>query len=127
MGIVECSARWRGMKRPVSRPRTITVAQRGQIVQRVIVDGWTSAKAAATFGVPQRLVDAWVADFRQHGMASLRHRPGMTVAAEIVQLTVSRPARSLLRKISGGVRRLFAVAAPVHPVPLRRSNKDGPR
>jgi len=64
-------ARSRGMKNPDFRRRTISVAQRGQIVQRVIVDHWTSDEAAA-FGVRRRLVDVWVADFRRHGMASLR-------------------------------------------------------
>ena len=79
-------ARWRGMKKRSTEPVVLTPAQRGQIVQRVIVDGWTSAEAAAAVGVPERLVDAWVADYRRHGMASLRHVPRKTVAAEILRL-----------------------------------------
>jgi hypothetical protein len=111
--------------RPVPRP-TITIAQRGGIIQRVIVD-WTSAQAAAAFGVPKRLVDVWVADFRKNGMASLRQKPGQTIAAELVQLVLSRPVRAISRKISSGLRRRFVSEPAVQPLPLRRTNKDGPR
>ena len=69
--------------------RTITRAQRGQIVQRVIVDGWTSAEAAAAFGVPE-------AACRRSGSpisAGMAWRvfariPARTIAAEMVQLAV---------------------------------------
>jgi hypothetical protein len=115
------------MKNPPFRRRTITVAQRGQIIQRVIVDGWTCAAAAASFGVPTRLVEVWLADFRRNGMASLRSEPGKTIAGEVVQLMVSRPARAAVRKISIGLRRFFATDPLVQPLPLCRSNKDGPR
>jgi hypothetical protein len=111
---------------PIPRP-TITIAQRGGIIQRVIVDGWTSAEAAAAFGVPKRLVDVWVADFRKNGMASLRQEPGQTIAAELVQLMLSRPVRAIWRKISVGLRRSFVNEPAVQPLPLRRTNKAGPR
>ncbi len=70
--------RWRIMKSLSSPPLTLSPAQRGQIVQRILVDGWTVADAAAAAGVPERLVAAWVSDYRRHGMASLRHRRGRT-------------------------------------------------
>ena len=86
--------------------RTISVAQRGQIVQRVIVDGWTSIEVAAAFGVPRRTWSSvWVTDFRRHGMASLRQDPGRTIAvgdhplygmasgAGDVAQTLDRPSR----------------------------------
>jgi transposase-like protein len=115
------------MKNHPSQRSAITAAQRGQIIQRVIVDGWTSAAAASSFGVSKRLVDIWVADFRRNGMASLRREPGRTAAATILQLTVARPLRAILRKMSSGLRRPFAVEPIVQPLPLRRSNEDGPR
>jgi transposase-like protein len=107
---------------PLYRP-AISIAQRGQIVQRVIVDGWTSAAVASSFGVPKRLVDVWVADFRRNGMASLRREPGRTIASTILQLTV---VRTVFRKMSIGLRRPLAIEPIVQTLPLRRSNKDGP-
>ena len=44
-----------------------TAAQRGQIVQRVLVDGWSAAQAAAAFGVSEWRVVQWVAAYRRHG------------------------------------------------------------
>jgi len=121
-------ARSRVMKNnPALRRRTISIVQQGQIIQRVIVDGWTSDEVAAAFGVHRRLVDVWVADFRRYGMASLRQDAGRTIAAEMIQLTVWRPARAMLRKLLIGLRRSLAAEPLVEPLPLRRSNKDSPR
>lgn len=50
----------------------MAAAQRGHIVQRVLVDGWTAQRAAGTFGIDEKLVTRWVAAYRRHGMASLR-------------------------------------------------------
>jgi transposase-like protein len=111
------------MKNTESRRRIISVAQRGQIVQRVIVDGWTSTEAAAAFGVPRRIVEVWVTDFRRHGMASLRQDPGRTLAAEMIRSTVWHPVRAMWRKVLGSL----APEPLVQPLPLRHSNKDGPR
>ena len=63
----------------------ISIAQKAQIIQRVLVDGWTTPKAAATFGFPEQLIGHWVADYRRHGMASLRYEPSKTLAAEFVK------------------------------------------
>jgi transposase-like protein len=98
----------RGMKRSAKRRHAIGAAQRGQIVQRVIVDGWTIARTAAQFEVPPRLVKIWVADYRRYGMSSLRRAPRRTVAAEIVTLLLLRPLASLLRCLSYGRPRFFA-------------------
>jgi transposase-like protein len=115
------------MKNTQLRRPPISVAQRGQIVQRVIVDGWTSAEAAAAFSVPRRIVEVWVSDFRRHGMASLRQDPGRTIAAEMIRYTVWRPVRVMWRKLSIGFHGSLTPEPLVQPLPLRQSNKDGPR
>jgi hypothetical protein len=114
--------RWRSMKGVSVHPSTLTAAQRGQIVQRVIVDGWTIADAADAARLPDRLVAAWVVDYQRHGMASLRHRPGKTVAAEYIRRRFLRPARLLNRGMAIGMRWLFASQRP--PSPIRRSQDD---
>ena len=116
-------ARWRGMKKRSTEPVVLTPAQRGQIVQRVIVDGWTSAEAAAAVGVPERLVDAWVADYRRHGMASLRHVPRKTVAAEILRLWLGRPVRAVSRRLPPTCAD-FLRATTDEASPLDRLNDD---
>jgi hypothetical protein len=113
------------MKNTSTRTRAITAARRALIIQRVIVDGWTSGKAACTFDVPERLIDAWVVEYRRHGMASLRGGPSRTPAAKIVQLTVSRPIQASFRGISIRLRRFFVKDPLVQPLPLRRSGDDG--
>jgi transposase-like protein len=99
----------------------LTIAQRAQIIQRVLVDGWTIAEVATSYGVPKRLVDSWVADFRKSGMSSLRHQPGQTIATEI-----ARSLRTALRRISIGIRRSSTVAPVVEPLPMRQLNRDRP-
>lgn len=101
--------------------RILTRAQRGQLIQRIIVDGWSCAEAAAACRVEERLVAAWVADYRRHGMASLRRAPKETVAGGIVQLRVSRPVQSLLRCVLDAVRRPFLRGATVRPAPPWRA------
>lgn len=60
------------MSRVRASRRQITAAERGQIVQRILVDGWSAAEAAVAFRVGERQVARWVAAYRRHGMASLR-------------------------------------------------------
>jgi len=115
------------MKTISIHPRTITTTQRALLIQRIIVDEWTIDKAAATFDVPEWLIAAWVADYRRHGMASLRDAASRTLGAEFFQLTVSRPIKVAFRKIWHGLRNPLVAAAAAQPLPLRRSNKDGPR
>jgi transposase-like protein len=107
-----------------AKGRTVTGARRGQIVQRVIVDGWTSKEAAAAFDVEPRLVAAWVADYRRHGMASLRQTPKNTVAGEIIRLRVSLPVRLALSRSFWTLRRWLAGDASAHLSPRRRSQDD---
>jgi transposase-like protein len=60
------------MIRPRAKKRRITAAQRGTIVQRVLVDGWSIEQAAATYGIAERHIAGWVTAYRRRGMASLR-------------------------------------------------------
>jgi Helix-turn-helix domain len=113
--------RWRGMKARSPQPHTLTPAQRGQIVQRVIVDGWSTAAVAHAANVPERLVVAWVADFRRHGMASLRHKPGKTVAG---RRRVFHWTRRFALMMANGLRWLFLPNRPLSPSPIRRSQDD---
>jgi hypothetical protein len=118
-------ARWHVMKnRSAKSVALITPAQRGQIIQRILVEGWTSAEAAAVISVPERLVDAWVADYRRYGMASLRYVPRKTVAAEILRLWLGRPVRAVSWAISSLPLRPTVRELPPSPSPLRRSNDD---
>lgn len=60
------------MDKPRSKTRSVPAAQRGYIIQRVLVEGWTVRQAAESLGVTERRVNAWIADYRRNGMASLR-------------------------------------------------------
>ena len=112
------------MKRPSTQPRTITMARRALIVQRVLVDGWTTTRAASAFGVSKRLVDVWVADYRRHGMMSLRRSAGETLAFEIVQLTILQPFRELLCGFVASIRRPFQRNRVPELLALHRSNEE---
>ena len=109
-----------------ARPQIITPVQRALIIQRVIVDRWTIDRVAATFGVPERLVARWIVDYRRNGMASLHDAPSRTLTAEIVQVAIWRPVKTI-RKIWQVAWNTFIRDAAVQPLPLRRSSKDGPR
>jgi hypothetical protein len=61
----------REMKKSVQK-RDLAAAQRGLIVQRVLVDGWTPEEAGLPFGIDERRVARWVAAYRRHGMTALR-------------------------------------------------------
>jgi hypothetical protein len=115
------------MKSISARLQTITTARRALIIQRVIVDDWTIDKAAATFGVPEHAVAAWVLDYRRRGMASLRSGSSHTLTAELAQGMISRPLRAVFRRIWLGLQKVAAVDAAVQPSPLRQSNQDGQR
>ena len=101
-------------------PQLMTAARRALIVQRVLVNGWTSAEAAAAFDVSERQVDMWVADFRRSGMASLHGAPCKTLAARIVRLTVLLPLRAISSGIARTLRPLLMRKHPPRPLPLQR-------
>jgi leucine-zipper of insertion element IS481 len=110
------------MKDTSSQSRIVTPAQRALIIQRVIVDSWSTEAAATAFGLPERLVELWVTDFRRHGMASLRHDP-----RKIVRLAVPPLLRAVFRRVASSLRRVSAVDPLPQPSPLRRLPKDGRR
>ena len=113
------------MKTTSVHPRTITTAKRALIIQRVIVDGWTIDTAAVHFDMPERLIAAWVTDYRRYGMASLRDPSTPTVGSEFIH-TILRWMKAASRKIWYGLRKPFVIDAPAQPVPMRRSTKEGP-
>jgi transposase-like protein len=98
----------------------LTAARRGQIVQRVVLDGWSPAQAAAAFGVGERQVARWVAAFRRRGMASLRDGNDAALA----------PYRWAWR-LRGLVRRLFVTRGHGEPaeilIPQRRGGDSSAR
>ena len=112
------------MKSASLQLRTIPLARRGLIIQRVLVDSWTSAEAAAAFDVSERQVDTWVAEFRRYGMKSLRRIPSKMLSAEIVHLTISRPVWGMASRIASGLRRLFLRERLPQPLPLQRFYDD---
>ena len=107
-----------------NQSRAITTARRALIVQRVLVDGWSSAEAAAAVGVSERLVDVWVTDYRRHGMTSLRHPVGESLAGEFVQRTISQPVRALASRIGTGLRRFFRRDRAPERLTLGRLNDE---
>ena len=108
------------MTTPSTERRAITAAQRGQIVQRVLVDGWNAARAAAAFGVEERLVAAWVAAYRRDGLASLHRNPSRTLAGEAIERWLQRPLANLWRTARLRSNR----GRPAAPSPLRGSQDD---
>jgi transposase len=112
------------MKTTSAQRRTITVARRALIVQRILVDGWTSAEAAAAFGISKREVDLWVADFRRSGMTSLRRAPAKTLASHIVPLMISQPVRGIALRTASTLRRLLLREQRSEPLSLQRLNDD---
>ena len=101
----------------LSKSCGIAAAQRGQIVQRVLVDGWSTAQAAATFGLQERRVARWVADYRRDGMASLREND----AGELLWQRWIRRLRGAVARCYGGVRRGFGLVEPAPCIELRRT------
>ena len=60
------------MRKNSKQKRDLAAAQRGLIVQRVLVDGLSPAAAGRPFGLNSRQVGRLLAAYRRHGMASLR-------------------------------------------------------
>ena len=112
------------MKTTSVRPRSIPLARRALIVQRIIVDGWTSAETAAAFDVSERQVDISVVDFRRDGMRSLRRKPGKTFAADVIRLSIWRTVRGITSRIATTFRRPSRAERSFRPSPLQRLNDD---
>ena len=101
--------------------RAIGVARRGQIIQRILVDGWTVGEAASVFEVGERQVARWVAAYRRDGMASLRDGlPGASGHAS----RLARLWTMLVHNLTGARERLRR-PEPATCVELRRRGEDG--
>jgi Helix-turn-helix domain len=101
----------------LSKSRGIAAARRGQIIQRVLVDGWSTAQAAAVFGLQERRIARWVADYRRRGMASLRQDD----AAERIYLRWLQRMCIVVARCYGGLRRGFGLVEPASCIELRRT------
>jgi hypothetical protein len=100
----------------------IAAAQRGQIVQRVLVDGWTVRQAAAAFEIDERCIARWVAAYRRRGMASLRCDDTAPERAWRRFILFIRP---LLPQGFGSMRELAGRSRPAQPatcIVLRRGD-----
>ena len=106
----------------LSKSCGIAAAQRGQIIQRVLVDGWSTAQAAAVFGFPERRIARWVEDYRRRGMASLRDEaPGERVHQRWLHALTGAVSRCY-----AGLRRGFGLVEPAPCVVLRRTEDRPP-
>jgi hypothetical protein len=108
------------MDRLWAKGRDVAAVQRGQIIQRVLVDGWSAAQAAEVFDIQERQVTRWVADYRRHGMASLREE----YATESPQHRWMRALRGWLLRWFGGLRRIASRPEPAPCIVLRRIGDD---
>ena len=112
------------MKKASKKARPITKVQQGQIIQRVLVDGWSPAEAAAVFGLEVRLVKTWVADYRRHGLASLHRPPSGSLATEIFRRRLAWPLAASLHRMRGALRRVFVRDPVAAPSLLRQDHDD---
>lgn len=104
------------MSKASTDTRGLAAAERGQIIQRVLVDGWTPAQAGAPFGVDERLVAAWVAAYRRHGMATLRDEVPVEHAP---RRWLGRLFARFSGRLHGGIG-----SAPARCIVLRRADDD---
>src|SRR5436190_22218802 len=101
----------------------VAAVKRAQIIQRVLVDGWSPAQTAAVFAVPERRIARWVEDYRRRGMASLRDEaPGERVHQRWLHALTGAVSRCY-----AGLRRGFGLVEPAPCVVLRRTERQAAR
>jgi hypothetical protein len=110
------------MGRLAPNTRDIAAVRRGLIIQRVLVDGWSPAEAAAFLGVGEQQVARWVAAYRRDGMASLRSK----AASRQSPRRWVRRLRMIAARVVTGLRGRLADPEPAPCVILRRSGDDAP-
>jgi hypothetical protein len=110
------------MGRIETNTRDIAAVRRGQIIQRILVDGWSPAEAAAFLGVEERQVVKWLAAYRRNGMASLRGEG----ASERAPSRWVRRMRVLLARFFAG-RRGDRHPEPAHCAALRHKDERSGR
>ncbi|HEX5452244.1 MAG TPA: helix-turn-helix domain-containing protein [Stellaceae bacterium] len=108
------------MNRKCNNNSEISPARRGQIVQRVLVEGWSPARAGAAFGIAERQVHRWVAAYRRFGMASLRGEGAVDYSAS----GWWRGLRQALARWCGDFRRGFGSDIPAACVELHHHRDD---
>ena len=91
--------------------------KRAQIIQRVLVDGWSAARVAAAFELPERHIARWVNDYRRRGMASLRD----DIPDERITQRCLRALINALSRGYAGLRRGFGLVEPAPCIELRRT------
>jgi len=111
------------MGRIETNARDIAAVQRGQVIQRILVDGWSPAQAAAFLGVEERQVDRWVAAYRRDGMASLRCDP----ASERAPARWARRLRAVMARVFAGLRAGDRHPEPAPCIELRRRDERSAR
>jgi hypothetical protein len=109
------------MDRLLVKGRDIAAARRGQIIQRVLVDGWSAAQAAEAFDIQERQVARWVAAYRRRGMASLHE----DYATESLHHRWTRGLRGALLRCFGSLRRIVNRTEPAPCIVLRRTEESG--
>ena len=100
----------------------IAAVKRAQIIQRVLVDGWSPAMAAAVFELPERRIARWVNDYKRRGMASLRDDD----RGERILHRWVRGLSGAVSRCYGGLRRGFGLVEPAPCVVLRRTDERPP-
>jgi hypothetical protein len=106
-----------GQQRGVQQ-RDIGAAERGLIIQRILIDGWAPAEAAQSSGITERRVKRWLADFRRQGMASLRD----DLTAETPPRRWVAWARAYMTRLAGAIRRSIVPSAAAPCIVLRHSS-----
>jgi transposase len=110
----------RARRRVSKKGRPLGAAERGWIVQRIIVDHWTAAEAAAAFDLDERLVALWVEDYRRRGMASLRE--SRSERSSLLSLA-ARAGRRLLARLRRGSERAPSPPIEVPPSHFKRPSE----
>ena len=100
----------------------IPAARRGQIIQRVLVDGWSLQQTAQAFDLSERRVAAWIADYRRYGMTSLQ-RDDMGI--ETIPRRLAFWVRGLLAPMLERLRRRAVQPQTGTCVVLRRTGDAG--
>ena len=111
------------MARIETNTRDISAVRRGQIIQRILVDGWSPAQAADFLGVGERQVVRWVAAYRRSGMASLRGDP----ASERTPCRRVRRLWVMMVRVLTGLRGRDGHPEPAPCVELRRMHDASAR
>ena len=107
------------MNKLLGNCQAITAARRGQIIQRVLVDGWSLQQTAQAFNLNERRVAVWIADYRRYGMSSL-HRDEAGI--ETLPRRLALWLRGLFAPMPGRLRRRVMQSQTGVCVMLRRAS-----